>query len=251
VPNAANPQAFNRYSYVFGNPLRYTDPSGNIPIDCWNDSSYCSNTTTLPSSPYPSRPPQQPPGGGGGNGDRDGRSSGDPLDPSLAIQPVSGICPEGVPLVQCAYNGEYYEPYEDIYMENDEFNNLLLAIYFDLQNRSPVGGYDLDNRSIYDTPLWDSYGEFTGMVCFDDECYRRSEVNYVAQGMWVAASDQSRVEGYLGITTWKVCSLLNYPECARPADANYWPPIPSEGTLYWFDVGYDVYNVLDSSYSSP
>jgi len=56
VPNAANPQAFNRYSYVRNNPLRYTDPSGNIPIDCYNDPSYCSNTTTLPSSPYKPKP---------------------------------------------------------------------------------------------------------------------------------------------------------------------------------------------------
>jgi len=28
VPEAGNPQALNRYSYVLGNPLRYTDPSG-------------------------------------------------------------------------------------------------------------------------------------------------------------------------------------------------------------------------------
>ena len=57
VPNPANPQAFNRYSYVYGNPLRYVDPSGNIPIDCWENPRYCSNTTTLPSSPYRSTPP--------------------------------------------------------------------------------------------------------------------------------------------------------------------------------------------------
>jgi hypothetical protein len=28
VPGAGNPQALNRYSYVFNNPLKYTDPSG-------------------------------------------------------------------------------------------------------------------------------------------------------------------------------------------------------------------------------
>ncbi|MBI5877540.1 MAG: RHS repeat-associated core domain-containing protein [Chloroflexi bacterium] len=31
VPGAGNPQALNRYSYVLGNPLKYTDPSGHCP----------------------------------------------------------------------------------------------------------------------------------------------------------------------------------------------------------------------------
>jgi RHS repeat-associated protein len=31
VPGAGNPQAFNRYSYTFNNPLRYVDPSGHCP----------------------------------------------------------------------------------------------------------------------------------------------------------------------------------------------------------------------------
>jgi hypothetical protein len=30
VPNPANPQSFNRYSYCLNNPLKYTDPSGHI-----------------------------------------------------------------------------------------------------------------------------------------------------------------------------------------------------------------------------
>jgi len=30
VPNPANPQAFNRYSYCLNNPLKYVDPSGHI-----------------------------------------------------------------------------------------------------------------------------------------------------------------------------------------------------------------------------
>jgi len=30
VPDPANPQSFNRFSYVLGNPLRYSDPSGHV-----------------------------------------------------------------------------------------------------------------------------------------------------------------------------------------------------------------------------
>src|SRR5690554_972146 len=39
IPNPLRSQAYNRYSYVYNNPLRYTDPSGNNPQrepDCWN-----------------------------------------------------------------------------------------------------------------------------------------------------------------------------------------------------------------------
>jgi hypothetical protein len=32
VPDPANPQDLNRYSYVRNNPLKYTDPSGHIPL---------------------------------------------------------------------------------------------------------------------------------------------------------------------------------------------------------------------------
>jgi len=31
VSEPGNPQALNRYMYVYNNPLRYTDPSGHIP----------------------------------------------------------------------------------------------------------------------------------------------------------------------------------------------------------------------------
>jgi hypothetical protein len=33
VPNPGNPQALNRYSYVYNNPLRYTDSTGHDPED--------------------------------------------------------------------------------------------------------------------------------------------------------------------------------------------------------------------------
>jgi RHS repeat-associated protein len=32
IPNPYNPQALNRYSYVYNNPLRYRDPSGHCPL---------------------------------------------------------------------------------------------------------------------------------------------------------------------------------------------------------------------------
>ena len=34
VPNLANPQSFNRYSYVYNRPLNLTDPSGHDPAHC-------------------------------------------------------------------------------------------------------------------------------------------------------------------------------------------------------------------------
>ncbi len=44
VPQAGNPQTFNRYAYVAGNPLKYIDPSGNdlilvpgVETDNWID----------------------------------------------------------------------------------------------------------------------------------------------------------------------------------------------------------------------
>jgi hypothetical protein len=38
VPDFANPQSLNRYSYVIGNPLNYRDPSGHTPIDVCSSS---------------------------------------------------------------------------------------------------------------------------------------------------------------------------------------------------------------------
>jgi len=32
VPEAGDPRALNRYTYVYHNPLRYTDPSGHVPV---------------------------------------------------------------------------------------------------------------------------------------------------------------------------------------------------------------------------
>jgi len=41
VPDPNNPQAWDRYSYTFNNPVRYTDPSGHDPAGNCYDKGYC------------------------------------------------------------------------------------------------------------------------------------------------------------------------------------------------------------------
>ena len=76
IPDAANGQAWNRYSYVINNPLKYTDPTGNQYSGC--NSPGCEHAIDLDPisvsrrSPYlgfyPSSPGGGGPGGGGGSG---------------------------------------------------------------------------------------------------------------------------------------------------------------------------------------
>lgn len=41
VPEPSRPLAFDRYAYVYNNPVRYTDPSGHDPLDdAWKESFY-------------------------------------------------------------------------------------------------------------------------------------------------------------------------------------------------------------------
>ena len=46
MPNPANPQSLNRYSYVNNNPLRYVDPSGHMPCEEYQGACLSDNQMT-------------------------------------------------------------------------------------------------------------------------------------------------------------------------------------------------------------
>jgi hypothetical protein len=100
IPNPADPQSWNRYSYGLNNPVRYTDPSGHSPIDgpCGYQGQDCGSPIPTSRSPLPT-PPNNPPNGGegGGNG---GNGSGEcngleceldaPIDPGNYLGGYNG-----------------------------------------------------------------------------------------------------------------------------------------------------------------
>jgi RHS repeat-associated protein len=84
VPNPFNPQALNRYSYVYGNPLRYTDPSGHTPVcgfsysdpECSTITPRTTTTTTRTTTTTVTTAGSQ--GGRSGGGASGGRGGGEP-----------------------------------------------------------------------------------------------------------------------------------------------------------------------------
>jgi len=104
VPGAANPQAFNRYSYVLNNPIRYTDPTGHY---CVGDDEDCADEGG--DGPAPTGTGGNNGNGGGGNEDNDPNDPTDEADdPNPNSLPGLPECYPGELVCQLAAGG--YEP---------------------------------------------------------------------------------------------------------------------------------------------
>jgi len=105
VPGAANPQAWNRYSYVLNNPLRYTDPTGHY---CVGDDEDCADEGGDGPAPTGTGGNNGGNGGGGGGGGGGNPHDDDDFDPNPQGLPGSPECYPGELVCQLEAGG--YEP---------------------------------------------------------------------------------------------------------------------------------------------
>jgi hypothetical protein len=128
-------------------------------------------------------------------------------------------------------------------IDEEQFDQLLLAIFYDVYNRRYTSG-PWTNVG-YDTPFYDAGGDAPGQVCFQgDQCYQRSEVNYVAQGMLAHSQTLTEFGGkLLYVYPWKAGNY--FVRRAFPSiPGGYSSPKPSEGTIHWYEFGHQLYSVL-------
>ncbi|MEW6085796.1 MAG: RHS repeat-associated core domain-containing protein [Chloroflexota bacterium] len=251
VPNPANPQAYNRYSYTINNPILFTDPTGHE--YCGPDNIYCGG---LAENDYYSRP--RPGGNSGGRDgddlDTDTNDNGVPdiPDPDAVIPPANyDNCQ--LTLIECLYTGGLL-PDGDISITDEEWDQFTLALFYDIYRRANEGDgfwtirtpetvrYNVPfvvplhteayhHRAVYDTPFWNG-GVHTGNVCFENgKCSDRNDVNYVAQGMWSAAAHEGPLGAYTSAIAWKLSIRSS----------------PNLDTLYWAGTGAVEYQYYETT----
>ncbi|MCA9943467.1 MAG: hypothetical protein H6656_20230 [Ardenticatenaceae bacterium] len=221
VPNPSNPQSFNRYSYVENNPVNFNDPSGH---------QRCG-------SPWESACQE----------DREGRDKKSDSPEPTPNYPENGHSPELCErsLPECFGDTVYLKdfPPEQIsdtetlipFIPIEEFEALADKIAEDLYTHDLTWpGFD-SGRKAYDTPFYNNNGvEISGReldanqkVCIESlRCSGRSEINYIAQGMWGAAVGEPESVSVLIVRVWKFTEYQN---------------TPSEDTIYWLKYGHDYY----------
>ncbi len=254
VQNFANPQALSRYSYVLNNPIRYNDPTGHRACDNYDAAGRCITAPGGGGSGFGGVPkPKKRPGDNNNNGggtDTNGNGVPDVPDPNAVVPQPSGTC-QYDNLVECLYSGGFW-PSGDYTFTNEEWNQFTLALYYDIHRRASTGeGFwtlqfnptgrkwpfvpfhteEYYEREVYDTPFWDASGAYSGKVCFENgECQDRTDVNYIAQGIWSGAANEGKWGAEYAANYWK---QEEYGHDASPE------------VLYWVDVGVDTFYQYD------
>jgi len=221
VPGAGNSQAWNRYAYSLNNPVNFTDPSGHKPCSPTNEGTCETFEEDVIKMLDKLEKLVNVKG-------MDKDNNGFPETPDIKAMPVTigtdMYCKQST-YTECFYSRELFDISQRMKIDENQMALLMIAVYYDLNKRQR----GINDRANYDTPFWDYYGEAPGDACFGGKCFKRQEVNYFAQGMYTNANGESRNFGLVTVYAWK---LVKYIE------------MPSDGTIFWFDIGYLVYSII-------
>jgi len=225
VSDPANPQSFNRYSYSLNNPVKYTDPSGHCVFAPPFDTAVCIALLALVltgDSAQPSLPP--------------------PNYPLNA--PGQGECRSALPdcFGDIVYLKDFSGNDKDSPIGIEEFEEFADKVAEDLNAHDLSWPGVAGGRGTYDTPFYNggeserrtsdpnaANGQWPAgqQVCIESiGCSGRSEINYIAQGMWGAAVGEPKPVSEAIVRLWKGWEYLE---------------APSEDTLFWLQYGYDYY----------
>jgi len=238
IPDPANPQSLNRYSYVFNNPLKYVDSSGHIPVIPLLVAAVI--VLIVPASNAHPAPPSSATLGNFPVNSSNG------ADCTLSLPDCFGNTVKLKDLPGYDVNAPLPEA---------EFTALVSKVAEDLYNHhTPSPGF-LAGRGAYDTPFYNGGGrvgilgtvqgiyDADQQVCVEGlPCSGRSEINYFAQGMWSAAAGEGlgQAKGYA--YAWKFISYQETPS----ADVLYWIEYGYKYYLDWLQSnGYDTYGYVE------
>jgi hypothetical protein len=208
-------------THGYNNPVNSIDPTGHVACSGWDINGDCIQDTDFEfgegDTSYTSTEDDT-------DTDNDGIPNlPDPSEPRVTLGTHSDPNCNIEEIVECFYNRGRL-PSGTYIMTEEELNNLMLALFYDIYKRlwNPLDWY---GRRIYDTPFWDGYEVDNSTVCIGGACYKGIEVNYLAQGMYSAKYEKYE----LGIALVKEWKSKNYSDT------------PSEGTMYWWNIGYNYY----------